>query len=88
MADLFGPEVDISPQILTYLLQRKQLRISYRLMVEKTVKDIFTVIESCRQKFDAIHAQLRLSRLFIAMHMHAEMVMCTRIFLLIHIITR
>ena len=74
VADLFGPEVEISSEDSIFtLLQRKQLRISYRLLVEKPLKDIFTGqnLAIVRQKFDEIHAQLRPSRLFIAMHMHA-----------------
>jgi FAD/FMN-containing dehydrogenase/Fe-S oxidoreductase len=74
VADLFGPEVEISSEDTIFtLLQRKQLRISYRLSVEKPLKDIFTGqnLAAVRQKFDEIHAQLRPSRLFIAMHMHA-----------------
>lgn len=74
VADLFGPEVEISSEDTIFtLLQRKQLRISYRLSVEKPLKDVFTGqnLAAVRQKFDEIHAQLRPSRLFIAMHMHA-----------------
>jgi FAD/FMN-containing dehydrogenase/Fe-S oxidoreductase len=74
VADLLGPEVEIKPEDTIFtLLQRKQLRISYRLQVEKSLKDIFTGqnLAAVCQKFDAIHAQLRPNRLFIAMHMHA-----------------
>ncbi len=55
------------------LLQRRDLRISYRKAVEKPLKDIFGGQEFagvCR-RLDAIHGELRQSRLFVATHMHA-----------------
>ncbi len=55
------------------LLLRRDLRISYREAVEQPLKDIFTgrEFEPLREKLDAIHAELRSGRLFVATHMHA-----------------
>ena len=55
------------------LLQRRQLRISYRENVEKPLKEIFAGnrLDGVRAKFDEIHARIRASRLFVATHMHA-----------------
>jgi FAD/FMN-containing dehydrogenase/Fe-S oxidoreductase len=55
------------------LLQRRDLRISYRSTVERPLKEIFSGIayEGVRRRFDAIHARIRSSRLFVATHMHA-----------------
>ncbi|MDH3944776.1 MAG: FAD-binding oxidoreductase, partial [Anaerolineae bacterium] len=55
------------------LLQRRQLRISYRQNVEQPLKDIFPGQDllAVRDKLDAIHAEIRSSRLFVATHMHA-----------------
>lgn len=55
------------------VLLRRDLRISYRAMVEKPLKKIFTGqdLEPLRAKLDAIHKKIRSGRLFIALHMHA-----------------
>ncbi len=55
------------------LLQRRELRISYREEVEKPLKELFQGhdLEALRNKMDAIHAEHRSSRLFVALHMHA-----------------
>jgi len=55
------------------LLQRRELRISYRQNVEQPLKDIFAGqdLQAVRDKLDAIHAEIRSSRLFVATHMHA-----------------
>ncbi len=55
------------------LLQRRDLRISYRQEVERPLKEIFLGQELApvRERLDAIHAELRASRLFVATHMHA-----------------
>jgi len=55
------------------LLQRRSLRISYRQSVAKPLKEIFLGgnLAAVRQQFDKIHAEIRTSRLFVAMHMHA-----------------
>ena len=55
------------------LLQRRQLRISYRQSVEQPLKEIFGGhdLQAVRDKLDAIHAEIRSSRLFVATHMHA-----------------
>ncbi len=55
------------------LFLRRKLRISYRREVEKPLKDIFGGgdMQLVRDKLDALHADIRSSRLFIALHMHA-----------------
>ncbi len=58
---------------LLNLLLRRDLRISYRNEVERPLKSIFLggELEAVHRKLDAIHAQIRQSRLFVATHMHA-----------------
>ena len=58
---------------LFQLLQRRELRISYRRYIEKPLKEIFAGydMEGVRQKLDEIHSTIRASRLFVATHMHA-----------------
>jgi FAD/FMN-containing dehydrogenase/Fe-S oxidoreductase len=55
------------------LLQRRVLRISYRQTVAKPLKDIFRGgnLAKVRQQIEQIHATIRTSRLFVALHMHA-----------------
>jgi len=55
------------------VLQRRELRISYRQEVERPLKEIFTGrdLEAVRARFDGVHAGIRNSRLFVATHMHA-----------------
>ncbi len=55
------------------VLQRRDLRISYRQEVEKPLKELFQgqALEALRNQLDAIHAENRSSRLFVATHMHA-----------------
>ena len=55
------------------LLQRRELRISYRRSIEQPLKDIFAGhdMEGVRSKLDEIHTEIRSSRLFVATHMHA-----------------
>jgi FAD/FMN-containing dehydrogenase/Fe-S oxidoreductase len=55
------------------LLQRRDLHISYRRDVEAPLKAIFggRELEGVRNRLDAIHAEIRASRLFVATHMHA-----------------
>ncbi len=55
------------------LLLRRDLRISYRKEVEGPLKEIFSGHEWSKlvARLDAIHAELRTSRLFVATHMHA-----------------
>jgi len=62
-----------SEETLFRLLQRRDLRISYRRSVEQPLKDIFAgkEFDQLRNQFDKIHAQFRSSRLFVATHMHA-----------------
>lgn len=55
------------------VLQRRDLRISYRHEVEKPLKELFQgqSLEALRNKIDEIHKEHRSSRLFVATHMHA-----------------
>jgi FAD/FMN-containing dehydrogenase/Fe-S oxidoreductase len=55
------------------VLQRRDLRISYRAEVEKPLKELFQgqALGALRNKLDAIHKENRSSRLFAATHMHA-----------------
>jgi FAD/FMN-containing dehydrogenase/Fe-S oxidoreductase len=55
------------------VLQRRDLRISYRKEVEKPLKQLFQgkTLEALRSKLDEIHKEHRSSRLFVALHMHA-----------------
>jgi FAD/FMN-containing dehydrogenase/Fe-S oxidoreductase len=55
------------------VLQRRDLRVSYRREVERPLKEIFTGIayEGLRRRMDEIHRGIRASRLFVATHMHA-----------------
>ena len=56
-----------------HLLLNRELRISYREEVERPIKEIFggREWEPVHARLDAIHADLRSSRLFVATHMHA-----------------
>jgi len=62
-----------SDDTLFSVLQRRDLRISYRDEVEKPLKELFQGLdlEALRHKLDAIHSEHRSSRLFVALHMHA-----------------
>ena len=55
------------------LLQRRSLRISYRESIAKPLNEIFLGgnLAVVRKQFKKIHAGIRSSRLFVAMHMHA-----------------
>ena len=55
------------------LLQRRELRISYRDTVERPLKEIFSGREltPIRERLDKIHSEHRKRRLFVATHMHA-----------------
>ncbi|MEJ2361311.1 MAG: DUF3683 domain-containing protein [Gammaproteobacteria bacterium] len=54
-------------------LQRRDARISYRAAIERPLKTIFSgqQFERLRQRLDEVHATIRASRLFVALHMHA-----------------
>ncbi len=58
---------------LLELLLRRDLRVSYRSEVEKPLKDIFSGgdMQPLRDRLDILHAEIRSSRLFVALHMHA-----------------
>ncbi|MGD8515275.1 MAG: DUF3400 domain-containing protein, partial [Granulosicoccaceae bacterium] len=60
-------------ETLFRLLQRRELRISYRKLVEQPLKEIYAGhdMQAVRDRLDKIHARLRSSRLFVATHMHA-----------------
>ncbi len=55
------------------VLQRRDVRISYRQEVEKPLKELFQgqSLAALRTKLDEIHTEHRSSRLFVATHMHA-----------------
>lgn len=55
------------------LLQKRILRVSYRVEIEKPLKDLFRGLNLANvyEHLDQIHADLRSSRLFVATHMHA-----------------
>jgi len=55
------------------LLQRRDLRISYRREVERPLKEIFIgqELDAVCSKLDDIHTKCRAGRLFVATHMHA-----------------
>ncbi len=62
-----------SDDTLFSLMQRQDLRISYRREVEKPLKEIYSgrELEVVRERLDKIHAAERNRRLFVATHMHA-----------------
>ncbi len=62
-----------SGETLFSLMQRQDLRISYRREVEKPLKEIYSgrELEVVRERLDTIHAAERNRRLFVATHMHA-----------------
>ncbi len=75
-ADEFPPELRAALQAgetLFTLMQRQVLRISYRREVERPLKEIYSGRElaGVRERLDAIHAEHRSRRLFVATHMHA-----------------
>lgn len=63
----------IEGDTLFNVLQRRDLRISYRVEVEKPLKEMFQGqdLAALRNKLDGIHSLHRSSRLFVATHMHA-----------------
>ena len=63
----------IEGDTLFNLMQRRELRISYRREVERPLKEIFggRDMVPVRERLDAIHGRIRSSRLFVATHMHA-----------------
>jgi FAD/FMN-containing dehydrogenase/Fe-S oxidoreductase len=66
-------ESQTTDDTLFRLLQRRDLRISYRNDVERPLKSIFSGrdLEAVRARLDDIHKTMRSSRLFVATHMHA-----------------
>ncbi len=55
------------------LLLRRDVRISYRREIEQPLKEIFggEALAPVRKRLDEIHSEIRSSRLFVALHMHA-----------------
>ena len=69
-----GLRAQLAPDdTLLSLLLRRALRVSYRREVEAALKDIFAgeAFECVRERIVDIHAAVRSSRLFVALHMHA-----------------
>ncbi|RMG29387.1 MAG: DUF3683 domain-containing protein [Gammaproteobacteria bacterium] len=58
---------------LVSLLLRREMRISYRREVERPLKQIFSgrAYDPVARRLDALHAEHRNRRLFVATHMHA-----------------
>jgi len=76
LADLLSDEVKnglVEGDTLFDVLQRRDLRISYRQEVEQPLKELLQGqdLEALREKLDDIHTEHRSSRLFVATHMHA-----------------
>ncbi len=74
--DLLSPETQEKLQpgdSLIATMLRRDLRISYRKRVEKPIKYIFSggELQTIRERMDKLHSKIRLSRLFVALHMHA-----------------
>lgn len=70
---LAGEAVAEDADALALSLLTKERRVSYRDQVAKTLNDIFSgaQFEPVRKQLQAIHAELRPARLFVALHMHA-----------------
>jgi FAD/FMN-containing dehydrogenase/Fe-S oxidoreductase len=64
--------LDQSQTLLAHI-QQQHIRISYRKAVERPLKEIFSGrdLQTIHNRLDAIHAEQRSSRLFVATHMHA-----------------
>jgi len=62
-----------SSDTLFRLMQRRELRVSYRRSIEQVLKEIFSgqELQNVRARLDDLHAEIRNSRLFVATHMHA-----------------
>ncbi|HKJ09963.1 MAG TPA: DUF3683 domain-containing protein [Gammaproteobacteria bacterium] len=73
LLDSAGREALRTDDRLLDLLLRRDLRISYRAEVERPLKEIFAgrELEPVHRRLDAIHAEIRSARLFVATHMHA-----------------
>ncbi len=72
--NLLANDVEFSDdESLFRIMQRRDLRISYRKEVEKPLKAIFQgeTYEALYNKLDGIHKTIRANRLFVATHMHA-----------------
>ncbi len=75
-AALFSHAPTIAPRPgdrLVDLLLRREWRISWRRELERPLKEIFggRDFEPLHRRLDEIHAAIRSSRLFVALHMHA-----------------
>ena len=71
-ADQLNFEINEGDRVIDCLL-RNQLTISYRDQVKKQLDEIFSGLEyaEIRKKFTRIHEEIKDSRLFVALHMHA-----------------
>ena len=71
-ADQLDFEVHENDRVIDCLL-RNQLTISYRNQVKKQLDEIFSGLEyaELRKKIEKIHEDIKDSRLFVALHMHA-----------------
>lgn len=64
----------LDPQSTVFrLLQRRQLRISWKRELARPLKEIFSSqeLETLRSQMDSLHAEVKNRRLFVATHMHA-----------------
>ncbi|MDJ0832506.1 MAG: DUF3683 domain-containing protein [Gammaproteobacteria bacterium] len=71
-ADQVEFDFDAKDKVIDCLL-RNDLRISYRNQVRKPLEEIFSGLEyaELREEFNRIHQDIKDSRLFVALHMHA-----------------
>jgi len=67
------PTDGIESALLITLLRRRRVRISFRKSVERPLKEIFSgrAFDRVHRHMDELHADVRSSRLFVALHMHA-----------------
>ncbi len=70
--------IELDPSLSTErtlfrLLQRRELRVSWKREVERPLKEIFSgrEMEALRSRFDELHSEVKSRRLFVATHMHA-----------------
>ncbi len=67
-------DIELSAESTLFrLLQRRQLRVSWKREVAQPLKEIFSgkELEEVRAEMDALHARVKNCRLFVATHMHA-----------------
>jgi len=73
MLDKLGLSDEQAGSELFHLIQRHEYVVSYRKSVLQELNKIFNgqSFARLRKKFDDLHAEVRASRLFVALHMHA-----------------